>query len=198
MLPDYPNIKREISQVLTEYLQTRILQRSAHMDGIAKSIIHEGGKSTIVRASGETDEIDIKTASGEAPITEDELKTMDLGGIRQKLDAIAEEMASQQAEHFFDVLVDATNKTGNVVDGKGNPLTNELLLEVLEKMPIEFNEDGTHSDLRIVVGPDSEETIKKLMEEFDNDPVLKDQYDRLMKRKREEFNAREASRILVG
>jgi phosphoglycolate phosphatase-like HAD superfamily hydrolase len=65
-------------------------------------------------------------------------------------------------------------------------------------MHINFKEDGTPEELKLVTGPGAKERIKTLIEEYENSSELKEEYDRLMQKKKEEYDAREASRILVG
>ncbi len=88
--------------------------------------------------------------------------------------------------------------TSQSVDAKGRKLDAEMILQALEKIQIEFYPDGRPHELHTIGGLFSEERLKAVEQEFQNNPELPKRYDELMARKKEEWRAREASRKLVG
>jgi hypothetical protein len=81
--------------------------------------------------------------------------------------------------------------------GKGSPLTPELMLEALDKIDIDFNEDGTWEPPRIVVSPEQAkrlEALSKSMNQQEQDRKLKP----IIERKQLEYRSREAGRVLAG
>ena len=69
---------------------------------------------------------------------------------------------------------------------------------MMETIWINFNADGTARMPTMVISPSNQESVKAMIQQMENSPELKKRFDYIMTEKREEWNAREADRILVG
>jgi hypothetical protein len=89
------------------------------------------------------------------------------------------------------------NKTGNVISGKGKPFTFDHFLEALEKMLIDFDEDGNPFMPSILISPEDWERIKSDFPKWDTDPENKKKIQSIINKKRDEWYDRESHRKLV-
>jgi hypothetical protein len=115
-----------------------------------------------------------------------------------RIDEIAIDFARQQSEQTFQLIGEATERVGNVVNSGGKPLTAEIILQALGTMEIDFDHNGKHKPITIVIPPQLQEGATAAMELLTTDQRVQAEHRDLMERKREEWRAREASRKLVG
>ena len=82
-------------------------------------------------------------------------------------------------------------------DAEGKPFHPELLFEAIERMPIEFDDEGNPKSPTIIVNPAQMERVKDKLTEWESDPVLRDRYEAIMRKKKEECLDRESNRKLI-
>jgi hypothetical protein len=111
------------------------------------------------------------------------------------LDNMAEQLARSMSEHFQQRMHEVTEKVGNVVDGQGQPFSEELLLDVMEKLEHNFGPDGSWQPPTMIVGPGMAEKIAAAGE---MSPEGNKRLKAILERKRDDHRRREAARILVG
>lgn len=165
---------------------------------IGRARMFEGRHNTIIRPDGSEDQTSMNEGRAELRIPLDELKELGLQQLLDRLDEIAKDMARQQSEHFFTTLSEGSKKAGTTIDAQGKPLTPELFLKMIETIWINFSADGTAQMPTMVISPSSEEGVKAMIQKMENSPELKKRFDDIIIKKREEWNAREADRVLVG
>ncbi|MQA64640.1 MAG: hypothetical protein GEU76_01865 [Alphaproteobacteria bacterium] len=198
MLPDSPQLKREMLHFVNRFLQTRVRSREGIVGEVATHSIHEGQENSIIRADGKEDITEIVEISGETEIKLQQVINLTLKDVLPIIDKIAEDIASKKSKHFFEVVGKAAEQSGNVVDGRGQPLNAKLFLETLEKMSIEFDEAGKIKNLAVVIPPAARQNAEKLIHELETNRELQKKHKNLIELKREEWRAREAARKLVG
>ena len=198
MLPDFPAVRNEMDDVLTRFLRARVMHHEGIVSEIAQHTIHEGSRNSIIRPDGKEDETEMVQLEEEMKLKWKDLATLDLAGAAAQLDKVAAGIAAQKSKHFFETLGQAAEKVGNVVDGKGRPLSPDVILEVLSTIQIDFDELGNPSNLNIVIPPSQQERAADIAKQFTEDNSLRRRYDRVIEQKKEEWRAREATRILVG
>ena len=91
---------------------------------------------------------------------------------------------------FFEYLGRVCEATGNVIDGKGQPFSFDLVLDALDKIQIDFDEAGNPEIPTMVLHPE-------LMEKLKKQPPTDEQIRRreeIINRKRGEYNARRRTR----
>jgi hypothetical protein len=109
----------------------------------------------------------------------------------------AEEMKKQKAQYLFEKIKEVTDKTGNVVNGKGHPFSFELFVESMKKIWIEFDEKGNPHMPTMVVPPEIGEKLRVLLPEWEKNLEYKKIMEEIIEAKRNEWNDRESHRKLV-
>ena len=194
MLPTFPKITEFRNRMNLKAIEHFYTQMSPMLQEIKRHIQFEGRDGKLVRYDGSVDNVEMKPASAEI-----ELKRMLLQDFNERvlighLRNAAEQVARSISKDFYEKMDEVTHATGNVVDGKGKPFDEDLLLQALEKVEFVFNDDGTWSPPTLVTGKKVFETMsgKLPSDEF------RRKLDKLVDRKRDEFRRREANRILAG
>lgn len=198
MLPDFPEVKSELVDMLVEFLKTRINNYLGPLSEIPRSKVFEGDGHTLTRSSGEREQITFQEYRAGFRVSDEELPTLSMDSLLERLDKTAEEMARQQAQSVFSQVSEAVERVGNVVDAEGKRISAQMILDVLSKMHVEFNSDLTPQWPTLFIPPGLSDALQLAQEEYESDPELKKQFSQLVERKREEWRAREASRKLVG
>lgn len=197
MQEKYPELESEIQTSLFRFVLQIADQNSPITGDIASHPIFEGDKSEMLREDGDCDEINMREFTTENIIPR---KTILYGTLREVVDVfkpIGEAMASDKEKLMLDLMEVTTEKTGNIVDGRGKPLSHEMILEVFEKIQIDFDDNGVAKMPTIVASP----AMEKKFEELFKGPQAAEfqkKFDALMDRKKAEWRAREADRVLVG
>jgi hypothetical protein len=198
MLPDLPELKRELQRVIDQYLQRQIRNKLGVFAEAPKHIIHEGDRMRIVRADGTVEESGLKQSSTEMTINLDEIPTLAVEDRIRRLDGMAEDMARQISEHLFGTLNATLERAGQVVGQKGGPFDVEAFFGALSSIQLEFDESGRHRNLQIVIPPAMAERVQAVFNQIDADPTLRRRHEELIDRKFGEWRDREAARKLVG
>jgi hypothetical protein len=198
MLPDLPELKREIQAVLSRYLHNAVSKRLGVFSEVPRHTVHEGESMRISRADGSVRDSGMKPASAEMTMNYAEIPNLTAQDRRKQLDDLADQMARQMSEHLFGSLNEDIEKAGQVVSAGGRPLTADVFFEVLEKLEVDFDEAGNPKGLQLVVGPDLMPRIRELAEQERRDPAIRRRHDEIMQKKWLEWRDREAARKLVG
>lgn len=93
---------------------------------------------------------------------------------------------------IFGRMNEILEEAGQVVDANGQPLSVAWVLQALEKVQIDFDEDGNAKMPILIVHPDA----RKRLAETPPTPEEEKQLEALIERKRQEFNARRRVRKL--
>src|SRR6266850_1498376 len=83
----------------------------------------------------------------------DTILNMDVDGFAQMMQDTADEGRAAYMPQFFEQLRQVMEATGQVVDAKGKPYSHDLYLDLLEKVDIDFTEDGQPKMPTLVVPP---------------------------------------------
>ena len=195
MLPTYPKLEAWRARLNQDRVRTKV-RALAPMIGLVKSHIQfEGRQSAIQRETGELDETPITSASGEVSIKFVDLAEFTEELVGKHLDDIAQQLARSMSEHFQQRMHEVTEKVGNVIDGQGKPFSEELFLEVMEKIEHNFGPDGSWQPPTMIVGPGMAEKIAAAGE---MSPEGNKRLKAILERKRDDHRRREAARILIG
>lgn len=196
MLPDFPKIKGKFEEVINRYLQNLIRQEPL-LSQIREERHFEGNKLSSKIENGESYQSSYKKISSKYSIKREDVIAKGPMAIIENIQNIAEEIKKQKAKLLFDKLNEVTDKTGNVVNGKGQPFTFELFIEILEKISIDFDDQGNPYMPMVVVSPEMGAKLKDKLPEWEANLVYKKRFDNLIERKRKEWNDRESHRKLV-
>lgn len=197
VLPDFPAEKSLVAARIALYVDEETRRRTPLLFEIPRYAQHEGRRHKIVREDGSVSNNPIVDLS--EPVHLDWTKILD-GGPRQLgqcLDHLIENMAKRQSKHVLDVVHEAATEVGNVVDAGGRPLTPVLFLELLGKLEIDFDPDGTPHMPSLVMHPSQGRVLQEKLEKWFADPSFRGEFGLLLTRKKAEWRVREARRILV-
>ena len=151
----------------------------------------------VTDATGDTEESDYELFSGALEVNHQDLIERGPIALVEGLKKLAEDLSSQQSKMVFERLDQITDRTGNVVDAEGQAINPDLILQSLEKIEIDFSEDGQPRLPTLVVSPEHYERLKEKMLEWEKDEHYKRRFDELIERKRQEWRDRESHRKLV-
>lgn len=198
MLPDYPELKKRFKDAMHARMK-RVQEANLGIFNEVKTVVlHEGDKILLIRDDGSQEEICPKpvefTVSRQWDVREiDKITPDEIIGV---FDSVGEGMANERGKLFMQSIDEAVTKIGNVVTGDKSLI--ERLFESIEKITMEFNDDGNPIMLSFVAG--SQETVDKLQraqDEIQSTPELLQRWNKLLEKKRSEWNDREAARNLV-
>jgi hypothetical protein len=198
MLPEFPKLQVDLAEWMRRFVVSRI---RFHLGGLAEipwTTIFEGHGNTITRADGTREDTDMILGSTEMAIPLDELAKLSLDDLAIKYDAVAKNLAQQQAEAMYASIAKGVAAVGNTVDAGGKPLSPELFLEAIEKIHMDFDSTGKAKFPGLHVSPDMHEKAKAVIEEVLTNLDLNRRFEVIMARKLEDWRAREARRELAG
>jgi hypothetical protein len=192
MLPDFPRTKDQIRKRITLGIWHAVRAKAPILAEIKTLVQHEGKLHSYdrVRAAPVTEGYeDLKV-----PVTIAFADVPELvgGRLAAKIDEIAEQMARLEMEMFYRKHSQVSEEVGNTFDAKGAPITGDAILDLLEKVDMEFGPDGQLLQ-RFVVGPELAGQLQKLQEE----PAFRTRFEGLVERKRSAWRDRESNRKLV-
>jgi hypothetical protein len=178
-------------------MRRRIDSQMGIFSQVARVVMHECNVMRTIREDGSVEDSTLKSAVGEFAITRSEAPSLPLGDLLARLNETADSMAGQMHRNFFESLNATLDNAGQVVDAKGGGLTMDLFLETLNKIQMEFDEQGKPK-MALVIHPDTLPQLQELEAKWRDDPEFNRRHTELMNQKRQEWRAREASRKLVG
>jgi hypothetical protein len=197
MLPDFPEIKRKFVDLIMKYLRD-----SVHNDPLISQLKEEqhfeGDKWSMKTEDGELNESSYKKiSSDEINLKREDIIKKGSMAFIENFTKAAEEMKEKQAKMIIEKITEITDKTGNVVNGKGSPFTFELYLEMLEKVWIDFDDQGNPHLPTLIISPDMAPKMNELFKEWQKNPDYEKRIQELIKKKKAVWDDRESHRKLV-
>jgi Ser/Thr protein kinase RdoA (MazF antagonist) len=197
MLPDWPDPKEEILHAFMRHTAERVRQRS--IAGMVVAVpVHEGYGHFIERADGTTEERLFERTGAELAIPADAITSESLADMLGRMQPVIESLASATSQTMLNVMEEGIRAVGNEIEAGGRPISAELVLEALERVQMDFNQEGRPQWPTIMIHPSQEARLTAELARIDADPELRQRGEALLVRKREEWRDREASRILAG
>jgi hypothetical protein len=196
MLPDFPNLKRKFKEAMSFLLKMRI-RSNPLFSRIKEEHFHEGDRWAIKQPDGTVDESYFTEISEKYVIEPKDVIEKGPSAIIQNQLKLAEKMTKKQHELFLRKMQSVTQKSGNVVDAQGRPFTPELFLELLEKVDIDFDDQGRPQLPALFVGPDLAARIKEKLPEWEANLAHKKAFEDLINKKKSQWDDRESNRKLV-
>jgi hypothetical protein len=197
MLPDFPELKAELERLVLAKLREKIRSRDPLVLEIRSFTQHEGNLQRYQqRPTGNVVEEGFEMMSTEFTTSVGEVPTLLGPKLDQKLDEIADDAGTKLAKSFYKKVSESCDKAGTTVNAQGEPMSAELVLQMLSTVQTDFDERGQPTTA-IVIHPDMAETARKIAEQIENDPKLKQRADEITRIQREAWAARESNRKLV-
>jgi hypothetical protein len=198
MLPDFPKLKFDLLGCLKLFLESRMLEHLGPLSESRRVRYFEGQKRQMIRRSGERETVEPFDLSSTLTFKDDELPTLTLDNLLQRLDSAAKGMAGQMATHVHESISEVADRVGNAIDANRKKVSAEMILEMFSKIDIEFDDNGRPLMPSLHCHPNQGKAVRMAMEQLDDSPDLRKQWQELMITKKEEWRVREASRKLVG
>lgn len=198
MLPDQPEVKRDLADRLTDFVEAR---RQFHMGPLGEIVrirIPEGDRHILVRQTGEVEEVKFNEIRASFTVMNEDLPNLTLESLLQRLDQVALDMAEQMARGVYESIKKAVDSDERTIDAGGSRLTAQHILDSFATLELDFNSDGTPRLPGIHIHPNLSEALEAALQALDQDPELRKQFGQLLSEKKEAWRAREANRRLVG
>jgi hypothetical protein len=198
MLPDFPEIKRHVSQSRSAEISAARVGDPV-LSKVRSYRQHEGDRFTIIREDGSSTTSEQRKLQSEN--MEFRLTDIQSRGEIAILETIAK--AYQQIALAGRRLVSERleEEPINRVDAAGRPFSPELYLEILETLEMSFDDYGNWNEPDFWQERPNPAMLKKVeavRKRFEEEPELKMKLEALLDRKRKAFNDREANRKLVN
>ena len=110
----------------------------------------------------------------------------------EELYGVVSNQIESQHKMIYDGIIKATELTGNVVNIKKDNMSADIILDMIEKIEINFDDDGNPIYPEIHVGSGMWEAIKDI--KFNDSQ--KDREEKILEQKREEWYAKKHHRKL--
>lgn len=198
MLPDFPNLKEKFLKVLIDRMKNIQFEQMGPLSEIRRNKIFEGRKIIMIRDDGSIDEIKLKRHTAEIKISSNKIESSKPEDIIMKFDKAAIELSSQLSKTTYTRIEEVTEQVGNVIDLKGKPFSIERFFEMLQKIMIEFDENGLPCLPTFVCGDKGDRPIKEVLSQLETNRKYKKRHEEIMETKKEEWRDREINRKLVG
>ena len=198
MLPDFTRVKTCANRDLLRRVRQQIPAEAPLMKGVATFHQHEGKLGKIVCTDGSEGTIGFKSVSCESVLNREEMKRFDIEALLQKLTAFAQQIGQAQTQQMLALAGEAAESVGNVVR-TGGELTPDKFLEVFRLVEMDFDPQTLRPKPGHVIAmhPDIAASVIPKVKEWEKDPKHKEEYERIIAVKREEWRDREANRKLV-
>ena len=197
MLPDFPEMKKQVDEMLSYYIQSRIVFHLGFMGQVPRIAVPEGRHNRLIRADGTIDDSQMKPIGGKESVDTSTEGMLDIQAVLKKLDSIAEQIATQQARHMYKRIEEVTEKTGNVLKTKMSKTGLGTMNDMLEKVQIDFDKSGKPHLPTMVCGKELFDRFMAQRDAAAADTVQKSRMEDIIVRKREEYRDRESRRRLV-
>lgn len=193
MLPDFPNFKNKLNRGTYRFL-TENFHKTGLLSMTKKKILFEGNGFSFQREDDnlKNEEDVLKEMTGKFEIKNDDLLVKGPIAYIEGMLGVIEELNGKGEVLVINKMQEATEKSGNIVRSK-DKFTPDTILEMFEKISMSFDENGNH-ELFFVSGDDS---FDEALTEFRTNPEYIEKYQKLIEKKRQEWNDRENNRKLV-
>ncbi len=193
MLPDFVKIKAKFEEIANS-LRREFTTRGSVLRESPRTRIFEGNRGSFRFEEGDTLESPYKDISAEMRITKEEVIEKGFPVWVERLKGVADQMKQQEMQALLEETDRITEKTGNVVDGKGQQFSADLYLEMLEKVEIRFDAQGRPDMPHLICHPTNAESFKR---SCDADPEFQKKFEAVLRKKKLQWDDQESRRILV-
>jgi hypothetical protein len=99
-------------------------------------------------------------------------------------------MAKRTSDLFYKTMDEETEKVGNSIDAGGGPITQQMALEMHER--VQWSPDSV-----FIAHPVMAESMSRAWQEWQTDAEFMKKFNEIDRRKKEEWRDRESNRKLV-
>lgn len=196
MLPQFPKAQKLVDELAHEAMFDAMYKAGPLLLEIGSYQQHEGTSGSFQMTTGEIEDIEFKRQSVKMVAQRTPGRGQSLDDLISVLARGGADMGSKMQGRILAGIEAVTEKTGNVITIKDGVITPEAFLEMLEKVEIDFDDDGQpRSSWHL--SPAMAEQLQKNFQAWQHDPEIKAKLENLDQKKKEEFRAREISRRLA-
>jgi hypothetical protein len=193
MIPDFPDVRGIARARLRRLLIDAASGKTGPLSAAKYVVAYECSSYEQHRFDGSIDKQRFVRARSTVVLKAPELKEEGLGAVLREYHRARTDIGEQQKRLLFHRLAQITQETGQSVDAGGKPLTPELLLEMLDRMEIDFDAEGRPIWPSIICHPSQQEAILN----WDVTEEQTRQLEELIERKWRAWRDRESDRRLV-
>ena len=194
MLPDFPKVRLTISQFLRDFLEKRTYEHSGILRKMKKKVaLHECSKYEQHRFDGSTEKEGLSRLTSKITISKPDLDEKGFAAVLEAYDRTAKDMADKQTSFFFGRVDEIIESTGQSIDAGGKQFTMDLLLDLLDKTEIDFDEKGQPNLPTLISGRALHETAQKWTITDEQEK----RFEKIIERKWFIWRDRESNRKLV-
>ncbi len=137
-------------------------------------------------------ETPLKGISLEGLFKRNDIQSTNIEGLAASLDTAAKQIASQIVPAIYDLMDKVCDISGNVSNVKAQDLTLDNIVDLYDKLPLRFDNDGNLIPPELHINPIDAERLSKLIPT----PEQNERLATIIERKRKEFNASKRNRKL--
>lgn len=198
MLPDFPSIKKDLYEKFRLFINYNYYEGDPLISSMNCIVQHEGNSMTYHTVDGEKRELEYKHFSYKEIFDFDEIKNLNFNKIVDKFSSIIKKMQIDRAKLLFEEIDECVKKTGNIIKCETDSFSFENFIKMLEMIPIDYNEYTQKFDMpTLTMNDEILEKNQNNMQEWMNVPEYKNRFEDIMRKKYNEWYARENNRKLV-
>lgn len=199
MLPDFPALKAELERFANQYIRAAIRLRLGPFRDIRGNRLHEGPGLVVNHLpDGTTTTNQTTTGQASRRVTPAQMRTMDFKEVIEVLNGLAEDMALEYARRFEAAIQQGASTPGIGLAWSEQAFTAEGYLAQLRHAGVGFHPDGKPEVMMPIAHSAARELIDRELQRLMSDPALRLEFELILAEQKEVWNAREASRKLVG
>jgi hypothetical protein len=196
MIADFVDIKDSLDKFANTYYRGAVYQNAPFIANISRHIQHEGKIIKYQTQNGQDHILTLREISAQTNIKDKDVKTLSLIDVLKKFGEMAKEMAQKMEIPVFKMMEDMAEAGGNVVSNAD--FTPDTVLKALEKLDIDFNEQGKPIMPSMVISPELFKSIQGKLPGWEADLSIQKQFNAIIKKKYEDWVRRKNDRKLVG
>lgn len=198
MLPDFVRVKDRRARRFASAVRREMEKLTPLLNHVRTVQQHEGRRLQYQMVDGTWDTVAYENKISSALRIElDRIAQLGPAGYRAKAQEVAQELAPQAMRHFFGMVERFCSEAGTTVDAAGKPFDPMMLLDALEKVELDFDDQGRPELPTLVANPKDAPALARKMAEAERSPEFRRRWNEVMTRKLVEWRDREADRKLV-
>ncbi len=180
--------------MLNDAVQQLAKSKSPLLGMVKTHVQFEGNQSTILRHDDSIGRYPLSPVTADIKFEALKLKDYDNAHYANCIDHIAEQFARGFSGVAYKTLDKDISAAGNKLDAGGKPFDENMLLEMYNKLDHTFDGEGNWQPQVLLTGQKLFDQIAGKVPSED----FKKKLEKILQKKRDEFNLREADRKLVG
>jgi hypothetical protein len=197
MLPIFPNARKAMRETFNHELFEAHWNVSPVLKEIRVSAQREGREASYEREDGKTIEVEYEAHRIEREMKFEDARGLDPDAFSETARSIGTEMGRMMLDSMLSSVSKVVEEVGNVTVGKGDGIAFEDFLDMMSKMQTDFDSLGQPDVRTLVLSPEMHKQMVPKLKQWESDPDKRAAIEAVMRRKREEYNEREACRRMV-